>query len=109
MFLLGGTINTSFIEKYHHITELKIDEQNLRFNFNDSFNSFIFFFQIIISGYIPNFNLLLTAYLTVSDSYIKFFCVKLWIYSYFLVAELCLLNVVIMYIGGIVGTYIGTT
>jgi len=104
-YVFGGMINTEFLEKYEEITGDEFDEGELIFNFNDFFNSFLFFLNVNFSGYVENFNNLLIVYKTISDSDLKFLIVKLWLYSFFIVTELVLLNILIGFICGLMTKY----
>lgn len=50
MYLYGGLLNTEFKGKYEEITGDEIDDDFLIFNFNDITNSFLYFFNINLSG-----------------------------------------------------------
>jgi len=67
-FLFGGIMNSDFIETYNELTGDEIDEETLRFNFNDVFNSFMFFFNINLAGYVENINLLLVVFRSYNSS-----------------------------------------
>lgn len=50
LFMFGGLMNTSYIDKYEELTGDGIEEDALIFNFNDITNSFIFFFNTNLAG-----------------------------------------------------------
>jgi len=105
LFLFGGEMNTEFMEKYEEITGDELDEDTLIFNFNDPLNAFLFFLNVTFAGYIENFNILLVVQESISDSSWKFVLVKLWLYSFYVVMEMVLLNILITFITGLMGVY----
>ena len=109
LFLFGGKMSTEFLAIYEEITGDELDEETLIFNFNDPLNAFLFFLNVNFSGYVGNFNLLLVVYRSVSDSDFKFTIVKIWLYSFFIVTEMVLLNILITFICGLMGAYEGNT
>ncbi len=109
MFIFGGILNTEFMDTFEELTGDEIDEETLIFNFNDMMNSFLFFFNMNNAGYVENINLLLVAYKSIEDSAFKFLLVKLFLYSFYFMTELAILNILIGFIGGFMETYLDTT
>lgn len=106
LFMFGGLMNTSYIEKYEELTGEEIDEETLIFNFNDILNSFIFFFNANLAGeYMDALNTTLVLQKSQSDSNFKFLMVKLWFYSFMIITEFALLNVLIGFICGLLDVY----
>lgn len=109
LFLFGGVMNTEFIDQFEEITGDEIDEGTLLFNFNDMVNSFLFFFNMNMSGYMGNIQIGLIAYRTHNESNFKFLMVKFFFYSYLVITEFILLNVIVGFICEFIGMYQGNT
>lgn len=109
LFLFGGVMNTEFLDKFEEITGDELDEGTLLFNFNDMVNSLLFFFNMNMSGYMGNIQIGLIAYRSQNESNFKFLMVKFFFYSYLIITEFILLNVIVGFICEFIGMYQGNT
>lgn len=110
MFLYGGMLNTNFIEQYERVTGDVIDESYLLFNINDLINSFLYFLNIAITfdffSLVTNFQVL--QYIVDPKPW-KLFLIKIFCYSFFIVMELCIFQILIIFIAGLLDVYQANT
>lgn len=83
-----------------------IDEGYFLFNLNDLINSLIYFFNINMGGgYLGLVHQMQILQKSSDDAGWKMLIIKLWSYSFLIVMEMAILNILITFIGSILGLY----
>lgn len=84
LLLFGGVINSKTIEEMDNEDHKGVFEGNMFFNFNDIINSFIFFFNIDLSGGYLGYKdmIILTGGLTGELTSFRLVMLKMLAYSY---------------------------
>ncbi len=107
MFLFGGVMNTKFLGVFEELTGDELDEEMLMFNFNDIINSIIFFFNMNLAGYIENIQIGLVAWRAQNSSDFKLLMMRFYFYSFLIITEFVILNVIVGFICDFMGVYQG--
>lgn len=105
-FLWAGLVNTEFIEKYEEATGDVIDEDYLKINFNDALSAFYYFMDYGLRGEYADLTISLMVLQKVRDpTNWKMVAVKLFGYSYMIIMEFSIMNILITFVGAIIGLY----
>jgi hypothetical protein len=106
LFLFGGVLCTNFTDIYYSMTKDELDEQVLTHNFNDSLNSMIFFLNMNMKGHMSFIQICLIAYKSNNpQSEFGLFVLKMFFYSYLIITEFIILNVIVGFICDFIGMY----
>lgn len=94
--ILGGVINSDFGGYYKEVTG---NNFNSNFNFNDIFNSLLSFATTnIASSFMANFGPGIVASMAVSQGGFFQFMVRIFFYSYVIISELIVINIIVGFI-----------
>lgn len=106
--MYGGILSTEFLDKFEEVTGDVIDESYLMMNFNDSIISFYYIMDIALKGgYGDLINNLLVLQKVIDPKPWKMLIVKLFGYSFLIIMEFSIMNILIVFVSSILGLYEG--
>jgi len=96
--MFGGVINTGFPAQFESIAGEELDAAEVRLNFNDISNSIVYLIIMNVSYYNTGIQKGLAAATVVNDSGLKMFFTRVYFYSFLLITELIIINIIIGFV-----------
>lgn len=99
MTMFGGILNTGYPEIYEELSGgEEIDDEAIRFHFNDLINALLYLAVMNLTGYLDMINLSIVAVKTWSNSEFVFLFARLYFYSFLIITEFIIINVIVGFI-----------
>ena len=109
MTMFGGIINSSFPDKFEEVMDAELDAEAVMYHFNDLPNAILYFVVMNVGGYLDNITQGLAATRVVSKSSVSLFLSRCYFYSFLLITELIIINIIVGFIMEFLELYAGNS